>query len=32
MVLRDAAVPRGTPNDVLVQKVLERMMIDRHAA
>jgi hypothetical protein len=27
-VLRRAGIPRGTPHDVLVQKVLERMMID----
>jgi hypothetical protein len=27
-VVRRASVPRGTPHDVLVEKVLERMMVD----
>jgi hypothetical protein len=26
--VRPAGIPRGTPNDPLVRKVLERMMID----
>lgn len=28
-VLRRAGIPRGTPHELLVQKVLERMMIDQ---